>query len=254
MKKKNAFTLIELLVVVAIIAVLVALLLPALAQTREMTRRTMCASNLRMIGIGYMGYAQEYREFPSPFFTVYVANPLNRGGVITRMDKAAALELNKFIGQASLTNQNGQDYLASDVEKMIWRCPSVPARYSTMYYYDSSYRYYFEPGCYLFQTHLGVGSSGRYRGSLSPTKPEDPVGPLVADVITSGWSDPVPVYWWSNHSGGGIQNVSGYNQLYSDGHAKWYSSFDFPMGAGPLPNWMYAHGSDWPHYFWVEKP
>jgi prepilin-type N-terminal cleavage/methylation domain-containing protein len=60
---RRAFTLIELLVVVAIIAILVAILLPALAGARRASRRAVCGSNLRQIGIGIHLYAQEYAGF-----------------------------------------------------------------------------------------------------------------------------------------------------------------------------------------------
>jgi prepilin-type N-terminal cleavage/methylation domain-containing protein/prepilin-type processing-associated H-X9-DG protein len=57
--QRRAFTLVEMLVVIAIISILVALLLPALARTKETGRSTVCLSNLHQIGLGLQMYAQE---------------------------------------------------------------------------------------------------------------------------------------------------------------------------------------------------
>lgn len=60
MTKVRAFTLIELLVVVSIIALLIAILLPAMRHARESARRTTCASQLRQVGVTMQAYASDH--------------------------------------------------------------------------------------------------------------------------------------------------------------------------------------------------
>lgn len=62
-KRALRFTLIELLVVIAIIAILSAILLPALKSARDKTKEVACASNLRQQGIGLTSYAGDFNDY-----------------------------------------------------------------------------------------------------------------------------------------------------------------------------------------------
>jgi prepilin-type N-terminal cleavage/methylation domain-containing protein/prepilin-type processing-associated H-X9-DG protein len=128
MSRRRAFTLIELLIVVGIIAVLIALLLPAIQAAREQARRAQCVNNLLQLGLAMGNYASTHAVLPP--------GVVNDTGPILSLPAGYhhgwAVQILPFIGQNNVYrrfNMQESVYAASnmtarDVHIATFLCPS----------------------------------------------------------------------------------------------------------------------------------
>ena len=63
MVERKLFSLVELLSVASVIAILLAMLLPALGKARATAQRINCASNMKQLGVGFAQYQADYEDF-----------------------------------------------------------------------------------------------------------------------------------------------------------------------------------------------
>lgn len=211
------------LVVIAIIAVLASMLLPALTRGKERAKRIGCVSNLKQQALAFQMYADDYRD------------------VFPTADQTTAWKVAARKGLPT-----------------TWRCPS---RNDPPRLFDEKGLLHIDH--YMILTGLrgtGARPDPRFRGTHSPTRSTDLIGPISADhtLVFPGRKA-----WTSNHGTKGplpalgqvdvANSPAGINEALSDGHAEWVKESRFER-AGPnlsyaKPRWVSGWPWDWA---WVE--
>lgn len=110
-KKRAPFTLIELLVVIAIIAILAAMLLPALQKARESGRGSSCLNNFKTMGTGFLNYTDDFKGIIPPYWNSII--PTSNGKLKGQSQAgnkswfSARPNRNLIAGYIGLVNDNG---------------------------------------------------------------------------------------------------------------------------------------------------
>ncbi len=165
---KKYFTLIELLVVIAIIAILAAMLLPALNKARESAHRASCMSNIKQMGTGMNLYIADQQD--------YIAPLIKSNAFGTCWDCQWGIYMGGVVGEA---NSDGWRTPIKGSGWKIFRCPSDHTEF------DSTSR---ERLSYAIVHNLVLGLDGTTDGSCPPVKASKYFRPATTYAVAdSNW-------------------------------------------------------------------
>ncbi|TAK94417.1 MAG: prepilin-type N-terminal cleavage/methylation domain-containing protein [Verrucomicrobia bacterium] len=225
------FTLIELLVVIAIIAILAALLLPALSQARERGRRTVCKNNLRQLCFCVTMYADDNRGVPWESVVSVTTHSGMVPSAINIYRATGPLEYNLEAMSEYLPGQRVPANLNDLYFLKVWWCPSTVQLSETTYRGQAQqFKYVSTSYTYFGRSELWVPGIANHPEDLTANRlTADRL--LMSDVIFFWTPDK---HWYYNHgkqpgttlgTGGDSSpsGMAGVNQIYGDSHIEWKS-------------------------------
>jgi prepilin-type N-terminal cleavage/methylation domain-containing protein/prepilin-type processing-associated H-X9-DG protein len=229
-RNRSVFTLIELLVVIAIIAILAAMLLPALSQAREKARSITCTSNLKQLALAAIMYADDNVEY-LPGVDVGGTNSAEPSYLSTRVAIGAPSSFNYLSGSGYGNSWPEYTYnYAGNAE--IYRCPS------TTY------------NCYGIAYGMPAGCGASSAGTIFqyPRKQGTIKNPAACMLISEKGAGGGHMYILSNqYYAMRDSHNSGGNIASADGHVTWERFERGNIGHG----WTnYASTSYWVHAPW----